>query len=574
VGDGKYIESGRSYYARTQAFGVTPGHTNGADLPYPALAAGASVARCLRCHSTGSLGLDAGLAIRPSENGIGCEACHGPGAQHIALGGAPEVIGNPGRMNAVEVNQFCGTCHRRPPEPDEPEANRIAVAVKFDWSNHWNVRHQPAYLSQSACFRGSGGRLSCITCHDPHTAASVPLSEYDSRCARCHRQVKHTMAVSGPCAGCHMPAVMAAPEMQFADHWIGIYARGGGTAPLPSKRALPPLVLPSTAEGKRVPPNDPSTLRPLFEQAQAMRRERFGPASTEAAQAASLLGSFLKGLAMPGVEQALREALQIDRGNHSERATEDAMELGELLLTSGSLPEAVALFEEAARSTDLHVAARSYAALAKLETRNESVYYRKAVAAEEAVSGKDSPRVAALLSNLGLALRARGELAEAEAVLRRSLRIQDDAFGLGNLSGAVSMNNLGTVLQSRGKLAEAESLERQAVAIFERKMPHTSELAAAYANLASVIAEMDNRGDAEDLLRRAIATDEEAGGKETLQEAADLTNLGRLLKGHDTTAAAASLQQALSIFEHRAGANSREAQEVRAALAGLRSGPK
>jgi len=574
VGRDEYVESGRTYYARTRGFGVTPGHAYGADLPYPALAAGASVARCFGCHSTGPLRWDAALAIQPSEYGIGCEACHGPGAQHIALGGARDAIGNPGRLNAVESIQFCGTCHRRPPEPDEPDANRISVVAKFDWSNHWNVRHQPAYLSQSACFRGSGGRLSCITCHDPHSAASVPLSEYDSRCAGCHRQVKHNAAVGGPCAGCHMPAVEATAEMQFADHWIGIYERGGATSPRPSSRALPPLALPATAEGKRIPPNDPSALRPLFEQALAMRRERFGTASAEVAQAAFLLGSFLKAASMAGADQPLREALQIDRKNRSDRAAEDAMELGELLLASGTRPEAVALFEEAARSADPRAAARAYAALAKSDPRSDAAFYGKAVAAEEGASGKESPRVAALLSNLGLALRGRGKLEEAEAVLRRALGIQDAAFGPGSLPGAVSMNNLGAVLQARGKLAEAESLERQAVGIFERKMPHTSELAAAYANLASVMGEKDNRGGAEQLLRRAIATDQEAGGNETLQEAEDLTNLARLLEGHDAADAEASLRHALSIYELRTGADSRQAREVRAALSALRSRSK
>ncbi|HEX3878751.1 MAG TPA: multiheme c-type cytochrome, partial [Bryobacteraceae bacterium] len=81
-----YVEKGRSYFSRTHAFGDTPGHANGADLPYPTLAAGASVARCFRCHSTGALRLGANSEILPSENGVTCEACHGPGARHAATG--------------------------------------------------------------------------------------------------------------------------------------------------------------------------------------------------------------------------------------------------------------------------------------------------------------------------------------------------------------------------------------------------------------------------------------------------------------------------------------------------------
>src|SRR5215472_126810 len=98
--DGGYVELGRSFYSRTQAFGATPGHANDADLPYPALAAGASIARCFRCHSTGNMRLGDGLSLQPAESGVGCEACHGPGARHIAAGGGPGTIGNPSRLNA------------------------------------------------------------------------------------------------------------------------------------------------------------------------------------------------------------------------------------------------------------------------------------------------------------------------------------------------------------------------------------------------------------------------------------------------------------------------------------------
>ncbi len=569
-----YVERGRSYYSRTGSFAPTPGHPDGADLPYPALAPGASVARCFRCHSTGTLTLGGSGAIQPAENGVGCEACHGPGAQHIASGGDPKAIGNPARLNAVELNQFCGTCHRRPPEPDETEDDRIAVGAKFDYSNRWNMRHQPAYLSQSACFRASGGALSCLTCHDAHSAASLPAADYDARCLQCHRQVKHSTAVQGACVTCHMPAVTATAEMQFADHWIGIYRGDAATTPQRLRQGFAPLVLPPTEEGKREPPNAPSTLRPLFEQVLADDRARFGKSSAQAAHSAWLLGAFLRETgALAAAEGPLREALTIERANGSPSAARDALELGQTLQSSGKRGEAIAQFEFAAERGDAADASRAHASLAKLDPPHAAAHYAKAVAAEEAASGRNSPKMAVLLSNLALALRAQGDVASAEPKLRRALELETRAFGPANLQTAVSENNLASVLMALGKLEEAESLQRQAIAVFERKLPNSSELAAAYANLAGLLAARNDDAGAEAQYRSAIAADE-ATGKSTLEEAADLASLGRLLRTRDPASAQTLLRQALSIYEARLGAASPQASGVRKELSELRSSAK
>jgi tetratricopeptide (TPR) repeat protein len=474
-------------------------------------------------------------------------------------------------LNAGELNQFCGTCHRKPLTPDDPTEDRIPVSAKFDWSNPWNVRHQPAYLSQSSCFRASGGMLSCITCHDPHAAAKLPLAAYDNRCAACHRNVKHQAMVSGACVQCHMPAVAATAEMAFADHWIGVYRGGGATAP--AAHNWPPLALPSTPEGKTVPPNDPSTLRPLFDEALARSKAGHGVRSAEAARNAWLLGSFLEEVGAAEAQQSLLEALTIDRANGSPEVAADAMELARALQSARKVTEAIARFDEAARSGNARVSALSYASLAKLDPANAEAHYAKAITAEETASGKDSPKVAALLSNLALAVFARGDSASAEAMLRRALQIQNLAFGTGHLQSAVSMNNLATVLQRMGKLEEAEAFERDAVSIFERKLPISSELAAGYANLASLLAG-SNDVEAERLLRRAIAIDEAAGGAGSTGEAEDLASLARLLHAKDPVAAVALFRQALSIFDTRLGSVSRQAAEIRKALAGMEAGTR
>src|SRR5207248_2666499 len=123
---------------------------------------------------------------------------------------------NPGRMSASDLNQFCGNCHRAP--QDGPLSN---------WTKAWNVRHQPIYLSQSACFLKSNGALSCLTCHDSHRELDRDSAWYDQKCAGCHTSA-HSRA---GCIGCHMPHVSPQPHIEFTNHWIGVYAADSKLSP-------------------------------------------------------------------------------------------------------------------------------------------------------------------------------------------------------------------------------------------------------------------------------------------------------------------------------------------------------
>src|SRR5260221_9656936 len=140
-----YTEHGLSYYPATKSMAPTPGHSKGEDLRFRNFDSTATALRCFQCHSTGTLALGAANDIAPSELGVRCESCHGPGADHIKTGGARGTIRNPKQLNASQLNVFCGSCHRKPPEAGD----------EYDWSNSWNVRHQPTYLSRSGCFRNS-----------------------------------------------------------------------------------------------------------------------------------------------------------------------------------------------------------------------------------------------------------------------------------------------------------------------------------------------------------------------------------------------------------------------------------
>src|SRR5581483_8785468 len=277
-----YAEHGKSYYAATKALAPTPGHESGEDIRFRTFDSAATTLRCFSCHSTGTLRLGQASDIEPGEPGVRCESCHGPGAAHVKAPGARGSIRNPKRLNATQLNEFCGSCHRKPPE----------VGEENDWSNSWNVRHQPSYLSRAACFRNSAGALSCLTCHDPHTPLSTVAAGYDKRCQSCHPAVRHQITVAGrSCSGCHMPQVTTSRELRFTNHWIGIY---DPDSPLiPARRAVkalrPPLRV-ARLEGPLLPPADPSRLRPLFEQALARREKELGPGHRKTARSAADLG--------------------------------------------------------------------------------------------------------------------------------------------------------------------------------------------------------------------------------------------------------------------------------------------
>ena len=235
--DNDYVEFHFSYYTALRSLDITPGHTeaepkklrDAAGVLYPEFDPEPNLMRCFQCHSTGPLSLDANLAVQPHEVGVRCEDCHGPGAAHAAAAEAGRdarmLIDNPKRLSAGQLNMFCGRCHRA------PDAGGAAI----DWSNSWNVRHEPIYLSRSACFRKSNGAMSCLTCHNPHAPLSRDASWYNARCAACHPTTAHRKIANADvhdCITCHMPRVEPRRGLQFTNHWIGVYKTATALRPV------------------------------------------------------------------------------------------------------------------------------------------------------------------------------------------------------------------------------------------------------------------------------------------------------------------------------------------------------
>ena len=209
-----YREEGKTWYRKLNGYALTPGAVTPAGTTYRIFDPSGAILRCFSCHSTGPPSLAADDSILPHELGVRCETCHGPAVAHAR---SPQQFhpDNPRRLNAGQLNDFCGACHRMP----------LGATEIIDFRDAWNVRHQPPSLAASACFRHSQGRLSCLTCHSPHAPLERKLAAYDATCKGCHPSAKHTSPIaSRPCAGCHMPQVQPKPGLSFANHRIAIYA--------------------------------------------------------------------------------------------------------------------------------------------------------------------------------------------------------------------------------------------------------------------------------------------------------------------------------------------------------------
>jgi predicted CXXCH cytochrome family protein len=81
-------------------------------------------------------------------------------------------------------------------------------------------------LRQSRCFLESGGKLECLTCHDPHkiSRGEEALRQYSAVCQQCHTE-QHpagVTATAADCITCHMPKrrVDDAPHVIMTDHLI------------------------------------------------------------------------------------------------------------------------------------------------------------------------------------------------------------------------------------------------------------------------------------------------------------------------------------------------------------------
>jgi hypothetical protein len=231
--DGAYFESRLSFFTESHSLDVTPGHSP--EVPKDmerALGRKMDIDRakdCFRCHTTAAVTSKV-FESEKATPGVTCEACHGPGAAHVASMTANESkqsavqIMDPADLSPSDSVDFCGACH-------STWADVVGAGAK---PGSGKIRFQPFGLEQSRCWGTNGdARITCVACHDPHRPLVHEPSAYDSKCLACHglrtgskkplaAKTVCTVAASN-CVTCHMPKYeLPQTHAVFTDHEIRV----------------------------------------------------------------------------------------------------------------------------------------------------------------------------------------------------------------------------------------------------------------------------------------------------------------------------------------------------------------
>jgi tetratricopeptide (TPR) repeat protein len=496
---GRLIELPLGWYAEKGGYwAMSPGY----DVPDPATRRNVTY-ECMFCHNAYSH-IPAGHDEPESEpvfdanmpQGIDCQRCHGPGAEHVQAaqipGARPDAlrrsIVNPARLSADRRMEVCMQCHLETTStrlpglirqfdrgpfsyvPGEPLGDFV---MSFDHApgtgrqDKFEIACSAYRLRQSQCFLQSKGALTCETCHNPH---DIPRGEqavkfYAARCRQCHAAVldrlvqaaRHSPATD--CAACHMPKRRTedAVHVAMTDHLIQRRPTARNLlADLPESN-------PTEAEGYKgeVVPYYPSSLANTGE------------------------GRLYLGVAQVAHESNLRQGTaQLTAVIEQQRpkAAEFYVALGYAWRRSGELRKAAALFDQASRlrpdsvrvlrllgvalkqSGQLTQSADALNRAVQIAPDDASVWYELALLDSD--QGRKTDAIAKMekaialdpdliepYNGLGVALAATGNLGRAESAFRDALRI--------NPYDATVHGSLARTLAGLGDL-------RQAVFHFER----------------------------------------------------------------------------------------------------------
>ncbi len=217
---------------------------------------------CAECHSTWverryDLASDS-FDTRWAELSVGCEACHGPGAEHVRSAKAatastpiaplpvrltssepwlPSDTGSPKphAQNDVEM-ETCAPCHsRRKPLKEgflasDPFLDSFEPELLLPGRHHADGQvegevYEWASFQQSRMHQAG---VKCSDCHNPHSGK--PYAEDNNLCVRCHEPARfdveshthHALGKAPLCIDCHMPPSTFMQIDERRDHSIRI----------------------------------------------------------------------------------------------------------------------------------------------------------------------------------------------------------------------------------------------------------------------------------------------------------------------------------------------------------------
>ena len=156
---------------------------------------------------------------------------------------------------------------------------------------------------------------------------------------------------------------------------------------------------------------------------------------------------------------------------------------------------------------------------------------RRAVEAMERTLGKEHPDTLGSVNNLADLLKAKGDYAGAEPLYRRALEARERTLGKEHPDTLGSVNNLAVLLHKKGDYTGAEPLLRRALEARERTLgkEHPDTLSSVI-NLAALLLKKGDYAGAEPLIRRALEANERILGKDHPNTLGSLNNMALLLK--------------------------------------------
>lgn len=174
----------------------------------------------------------------------GCEACHGPGAEHVAGGGDKSKIIRFSELRTRQVTENCQSCHQYGQEhsnfsrtahanndvscischsvhkPKEPQFLLAKAQPDLCYSCHNDIKPQ---FSKPFRHRVNEKLVKCTDCHNQHggflTAQLRATNAQDTTCFKCHVEkagpfvFEHAPVKTEGCVACHSPHGSTSPRM-------------------------------------------------------------------------------------------------------------------------------------------------------------------------------------------------------------------------------------------------------------------------------------------------------------------------------------------------------------------------
>ncbi len=206
-----------------------------------------SNSRCIECHSTDFRknfdSNDSSYDTSWSEMGVGCESCHGPASQHLALATAGKLDGTHNGFNRQRMSRIswkfrgdddiasptgiksnadidtCGGCHSRRsstadarPGATYHQQYRLALLEQGLYFSDGQINEEVFVMGSFLQSKMHRKGVTCSNCHNPHSGRLV--AEGNALCAQCHKSTdfdtpvhhRHQPGSTGAqCVNCHMP---------------------------------------------------------------------------------------------------------------------------------------------------------------------------------------------------------------------------------------------------------------------------------------------------------------------------------------------------------------------------------